>query len=230
MELVAGYPLRRSGRARRITVKVPATGEVEVVAPLRASQREIERFVRSEQDWIDRALRRLEPQLRTVRARRLVHGGQLPYLGVPYTLSFGGRPAARPRVSRGRSAITVVGAPHEEADRRALLERWFRREARAHFEELIEERAHAHGLSPGRLQIRDQATRWGSCSPSGDICLNWRLMLAPEEVGLYVVEHELAHIDVPNHSRRFWSLLASRMPGYEAPRRWLRRNGATLRF
>jgi predicted metal-dependent hydrolase len=230
MEQIAGYPLRRSGRARRITVKVASTGEVEVVAPIRAPRREVERFVRSEQDWIDRALRRLEPQLRTVRARRLVHGGQLPYLGEAHTLSFSGRQSARPRVSRGSGRIAVVGARQAEGERRALLERWFRREARAHFEALIDERAFAHGLRPGRLQIRDQATRWGSCSPSGDICLNWRLMLAPEEVGLYVVEHELAHIDVPNHSRRFWSLLAARMPGYEAPRRWLRRNGATLRF
>jgi predicted metal-dependent hydrolase len=230
MELAAGYPLRRSERARRITVKVAATGQVEVVAPARASRREIERFVRSEQGWIDRALRRLEPQLRVVRARRLVHGGELPYLGVPHVLRFSGRPTARPRVSRGGAAISVVGPPAGEAERRALLERWFRRQARDHFERLIEDRANAHGLRPGRLQIRDQSTRWGSCSPLGDICLNWRLMLAPQEVGLYVVEHELAHIDVPDHSRRFWSLLGRRMPGYGAPRRWLGRNGATLRF
>lgn len=211
-------------------MQVSAQGEVEVVAPRRASRREVERFVRAEQGWIDRALRRLEPQLAEVRARRLVDGGELPYLGQPHRLRFGGRPSARPRIARGASRIAVVGAPAGEPERRALLERWFRREARTHLQALVAERSREHGLRPGRLQIRDQRTRWGSCSPAGDISLNWRLILAPEPVGLYVVEHELAHMVVADHSSDFWSLLAEWMPTYEAARRWLRRNGATLRF
>ncbi|MGZ4280396.1 MAG: M48 metallopeptidase family protein, partial [Solirubrobacteraceae bacterium] len=79
-----------------------------------------------------------------------------------------------------------------------------------------------------KLTIREQRTRWGSCSTSGAMSFNWRLLLGPEEVLDYVVWHEACHLVVMDHSRRFWSLLARHRPGYRAPQRWLRANGTAL--
>ncbi len=78
------------------------------------------------------------------------------------------------------------------------------------------------------LTIRGQRTRWASCSPSGAMSFNWRLLLAPEPVVDYVVWHEVCHLDVMDHSPRFWNLVARHCPDHREHSAWLRRNGATL--
>ena len=86
---------------------------------------------------------------------------------------------------------------------------------------LLELAAH-HGLTVSRVSIRNQQWRWGSCSPSGHICLNWRLVDMPSSVRDYVMIHELMHLKRMDHSRRFWKLVATACPDYQAARAWLR--------
>lgn len=105
-------------------------------------------------------------------------------------------------------------------------------EARRAVRELVamvaDEEALELGVSYRRIQVRDQRTRWGSCSPRGTLSFNWRLALAPFDVLDYVVVHELCHLREPNHSRRFWSLVELRRPGWREQRAWLREHGAEL--
>ena len=93
---------------------------------------------------------------------------------------------------------------------------------------LIDEEAPAIGVEPARVQIRDQRSRWGSCSTRGTLSFNWRLVLAPFDVLDYVVVHELCHLREPNHSRRFWKLVETRRPGWRAHRDWLHQHGPEL--
>ena len=85
-----------------------------------------------------------------------------------------------------------------------------------------------HGLSVRRVTIRNQRSRWGSCSPRGDIALNYRLLLMPPEVREYILIHELMHLRQPNHSIRFWRLVEAACPRFRDAERWLRKNGASL--
>lgn len=103
-----------------------------------------------------------------------------------------------------------------------------RARARALVHELAENEASRLGLSFRRIAIRDQRTRWGSCSSRGTLSFNWRLVLAPLEVAEYVVVHELCHLREPNHSPRFWELVAAARPGYREQRRWLAEHGWEL--
>ena len=103
-----------------------------------------------------------------------------------------------------------------------------RRLARARVTEVAEREAAVLGVTYGRIAIRDQRTRWGSCSTRGTLSFNWRLVLAPAAVLEYVVVHELCHLREPNHSPRFWALLQSRVPAWRAHAAWLRRYGPTL--
>lgn len=80
----------------------------------------------------------------------------------------------------------------------------------------------------GRISIREQKTRWGSCSSKGNLNFNWRLIFAPEEVLDYVVVHELAHRREMNHSKAFYAIVESVLPDYRSPRRWLREHGHSL--
>jgi predicted metal-dependent hydrolase len=93
---------------------------------------------------------------------------------------------------------------------------------------LIDEEAPVIGVEPARVQIRDQRSRWGSCSTRGTLSFNWRLVLAPFDVLDYVVVHELCHLREPNHSRRFWGLVEQRRPEWRAQRNWLHEHGPEL--
>jgi len=93
---------------------------------------------------------------------------------------------------------------------------------------LIDEEAPAIGVEPARVQIRDQRSRWGSCSTRGTLSFNWRLVLAPFDVLDYVVVHELCHLREPNHSTRFWKLVEQRRPDWRAQRDWLHEHGPEL--
>ena len=103
-----------------------------------------------------------------------------------------------------------------------------RRAARELVGMIVDDEAAALSVSFRRVEIRDQRTRWGSCSARGTLSFNWRLVLAPFEVLDYVVVHELCHLRAPNHSPRFWQLVGSRRPQWRLHREWLRDFGPEL--
>jgi predicted metal-dependent hydrolase len=126
-------------------------------------------------------------------------------------------------VHRDRERLLVP-----DGDARAAIERYYRRAARSEITPRLDRAAALSGLSYMDLTIRGQRTRWASCSTSGRMSFNWRLLLAPERVLEYVVWHEVCHLEILDHSPRFWALLERRWPRYGEDRAWLSRNGATL--
>jgi predicted metal-dependent hydrolase len=118
--------------------------------------------------------------------------------------------------------------PRLKLDPRDVSETDARRAARELVHMLAEEEARELGVAYKRIEIRDQRTRWGSCSTRGTLSFNWRLVLAPYDVLDYVVVHELCHLREPNHSRRFWKLVETRRPHWRAHRDWLHEHGPEL--
>ena len=211
------YQVRRSDRARRVRVTVDLARGVEVVLPRRAPEREAAAAIREFRPWIERRMAELSEARAAVAAR----GETVPYLGRSLLLSG---EAGRTRVTRRGDVLLV---PIGEA-RTPALERWYRRAARSEIEPRLERACALAGTSYSGLTIRGQRTRWASCSRSGSMSFNWRLLLAPEAVLDYVVWHEVCHLEVMDHSPRFWRLVAARSPGYREHVRWLRTNGTTL--
>ena len=224
------YRIRRSDRARRARIQVSAEG-VEVVVPRRLALREVEPFVAEKRPWIERTLRRMAEAEEERPPARLEHGGDVPYLGERLDLRVSVEPGrVRPHVARRGAALHVrVGAGDREAIEDAL-ERWYRRQARDEVQRRLDSAVARARTSYRGLAIRGQRTRWASCSSEGAMSFNWRLLLAPPEILDYVVEHEVAHLEVHDHSERFWSLLASRCPDIRDHERWLRRHGQSLRL
>jgi predicted metal-dependent hydrolase len=207
------YSVRRSDRARRVRVVVEPSGNVEVVLPRRAPQREAAAAVSELRPWIERRLAETEAARAAIAAR----GSELPYLGE----------TLRPRREPGRTRAHRRGDILLFGDR-VQIERWYRRMAREEVVPLLDEAVAALGVDYASVRIANQRTRWGSCSTTGAMSFNWRLLLAPPEILDYVVWHEACHLVHMDHSRRFWSLLERHRPDYRTPRRWLRDHGATL--
>ncbi len=212
------YSVRRSQRARRIRVTVDAARGVEVVLPQRAAEREAAAAITELRPSIERRVAEVE-RARTVVAAR---GDTVPYLGAALRLVA---EPGRTRVHRRADALLV---PADAAQRGPALERWYRRRAAAEIAPRLDRACAISGLAYTGLTIRGQRTRWASCSRTGAMSFNWRLLLAPEPVLDYVVWHEVCHLEVMDHSPRFWGLLAHHCPDYREQARWLRRHGATL--
>jgi len=199
-----------------VRVNVHAHSGVEVVLPARASDRAAAAAVRELRPWIERRLSEVERALASVGAR----AGTVPYLGEQLELV---PEAGRARVHRAGQRLLVPAG-----DAAPALERFYRRAARAEIEPRLDRASAIAGSRYGGLSIRGQRTRWASCSATGRMSFNWRLLLAPERVLEYVVWHEVCHLQVLDHSPRFWALLESHWPSYREDRDWLRRNGAAL--
>jgi predicted metal-dependent hydrolase len=210
------YRVRRSDRARRVRVHVDPARGVEVVLPRRTPERAAAAAVLELRPWIERRVAELAHARAAVAAR----GASVPYLGE--SLALVPEPG-RTRVHRRAGELLVPAGDHRPA-----LERWFRRQARAEVGPRLDRATALAGTTYTALTIRNQRTRWASCSASGAMSFNWRLLLAPVPVLDAVVWHEVCHLEVMDHSPRFWALLAERCPDHRRHAAWLRRNGPAL--
>jgi predicted metal-dependent hydrolase len=192
---------------------------LQVTVPRGTGERALRRFLDESTSWIARRLDE-ERERASLHALGLAQPGTAWFAGERLVIR---RVDGRPGAAR-RGSILVVGGP----DPVAAIERWYRREARRLVETAAEREAARLGLSYARISVRDQRTRWGSCSTLGTLSFSWRLALAPPEVLEYVVVHELLHLREHNHSRAFWRLLDEHRPGWRAQAGWLRKHGEEL--
>lgn len=210
------YTVRRSSRARRVRVNVRAHTDVEVVLPVHAHERAAAAAVRELAPWIERRLTEGRRALAHVAER----AGTVPYLGTPLLL------VPQPGRTRAHRVGEKLHVP--TGDYRPAVERLYRRLARHEVAARLDAAVASIGTSYSGLSIRAQSTRWASCSAKGAMSFNWRLLLAPESVLDYVVWHEVCHLDIRDHSPRFWALVEDCFPDWRAQRDWLRHFGATL--
>jgi|BEDMetMinimDraft_2_1075160.scaffolds.fasta_scaffold00590_4 predicted metal-dependent hydrolase len=132
----------------------------------------------------------------------------------------------RASVSLDGDKVTVV--TKDEAEGRRLIYEWAKRRASLAIKQSVWRQSRTLGIDSYRLVIRDQKTRWGSCSARRTISFNFRIGLAPKEVMDYVVLHELVHLKVMNHSKSFWEEIAKYCPNHKEYERWLRKNALAL--
>jgi predicted metal-dependent hydrolase len=215
--------LRRHAQARRYTLRIhAATREIVLTMPPRGSVKQANEFAQKHGAWIATRLRRL-PQ-----AAPFAHGTVVPLRGIGHRIDH--RRDARGTVwiecgDDGAQLLCVAGdAPHVARRIRDFL----KREAKRDLEIASRQAAQALGVSVRRVSVRDQASRWGSCSSTGALSYSWRLILAPPFVLEYLAAHEVAHLVEMNHSRRFWRLVERICPHTSRAKNWLRTHGTDL--
>ena len=207
------WSVRQSARARRLSVRVFRHGGVEIVVPPRTSPQRVSAFVSEHREWIERQRRRSAPAAHWPLPPPAL---ALSSLGERWdcVLSAG---AGRVRVRElPDTHLQLSGRVDDQAQLRPALIGWLTRHAGQRFEAPLRALGAQIGVEPGRLQVRCQRTRWGSCSRSGTISLNVCLLFQTPEVLRYLMIHELAHLRHMNHSARFWADVARHEPGWKA--------------
>lgn len=215
--------LRRNAQARRYTLRIQTvTREVVLTMPPRGSLKQAREFAHKHGAWIAARLQRLPQPV------PFAHGEVLPLRGLDHRIVH--RPHARGTVwtesgEADELALCVAGAaPHVPRRIRDFL----KKEAKRDLEAASKRAAAALGVGLKRVSIRDQSSRWGSCSTTGVLSYSWRLILAPPFVLDYLAVHEAAHLVEMNHSRAFWRQVERICPDFKRAKGWLDAHGADL--
>lgn len=221
------YRILISTRARRLRVTV-ANGKVSVTLPRGVPRGAAEKMLHEHADWVIKQLTRAADPRRPDKSLPpdvILLRGEVVQVVV---IEEPGR-ASRLRVEETPDRLILRVAPGEGKGGRALAVPWLKACARAELSAAADQWAARMGVRFKSITIRDQKTRWGSCSSRGTLSFNWRLVMAPQAVQTYVVIHELAHLKQPNHSPAFWQIVAQHFPDYKKARAWLRGNAGLLR-
>lgn len=220
----AVFETRRHLRARRLTLRVKQhPRKVVVTLPKRAARREAHALVSEHYDWII-------GQLSNADGVRSFRDGQLiPFRGTMHRIRFclpqRGRGVVSILCSGPELELLVAGQP-EFCPRRLAM--WLKGQARQRLEASVRRHAESLGVAFKRISVRDQTSRWGSCSTTGTLSFSWRLILAPDHVLDYVAAHEVAHLIEMNHSIKFWALVCRLDPDFKAAEAWLSSEGRDL--
>jgi predicted metal-dependent hydrolase len=224
-DLGAPVEVRRHPKARRLTLRVSRTRRAVIVTlPSQCDLGEAGSFVHRHIDWVRERLGSLPDPV------PFEHRRVMPLRGKPHRIVFikpvrGAGVVKLHQPARGYEEIRVA---HMEGNGPSRLRNWLFRQARRDLEQRVSFHAKRFGVQPKKLTIRDQTSRWGSCSSTGALSFSWRLVMAPPFVLDYVAAHEVAHLREMNHGPRFWALVDRAVPRMEEAKNWLQIYGMDL--
>ncbi len=217
--------VRESGRARTARILLGVQRPLEIIVPAGTAENEVDALLESRRGWITDKLTAVRAERARPAQLGLDRRGVIWLAGEAVTIAQ--LDGDRASIHRDDDSIVAVGPSPET--REQAIERWYRREARDRIRTVVSEESRRLGLQFRSVAVRDQKTRWGSCSAAGNLSFNWRLVLAPPEVLRYLTVHELCHLAEPSHSKPFWRRLEAAMPDWREPAEWLREHGGELR-
>lgn len=219
---VVAIDIRRHPRARNFTLRVAGPARPPVLTmPRRGSLRDAQNFLERHSDWLTRQLARMP------RPTPVADGGEIPVRGLAHVIRHSGNRRGQTSLltRAGRPTLVVAGDP---AHLRRRVVDFLKREARRDLEAAVARHAARLDVRPTAIRLRDQTSRWGSCSANGHLSFSWRLIMAPPFVLDYLAAHEVAHLSELNHSHRFWRLVEALCPATEQARAWLATRGVSL--
>jgi len=212
------------------------TEKIEVVAPLRVSERKIHAFVKAQQDWIETATDKVAKNKQTIKKlspTQYKEGVSIPYQGEQKKIQLQSRALRKVNIVFDQEVFTIdIPDIVDEADKHDLIRLalidWMKKQALKQMQAMVDIYAEKYNLYPRMIRVKTQKSRWGSCGIHNDINLNWLLILTPPKVMEYVVIHEICHIKERNHSADFWMLVEKYCPDYKMHRLWLKKNGHSI--
>ena len=230
------YTAVTSPRRRTMSLTVSHSGDVRVYAPAWVSQYDVERMLKKKSAWIFRAIDAARVSVENSASAQAAGNNSYLFLGNWYPADVrqtDGR-SARAAFDGAKFSIDIPRDALPSGDKKhvhSALENWYRQEAKEILGGRLLHYARVLGLDPHRIAIKGQKRIWGSChSRNKSVNLNWKLVMAPPAVIDYVIVHELVHLKIPNHSRRFWDAVRRTIPDCQAHHRWLKAHASAMAF
>lgn len=223
--------LTRSSGRRTLTITVDEKAAVGIAAPFHMKDAEIHAFVHEKAPWICKKLSEAQNNKDILSQREFDHGHQFLFLGKKYKVNVYHQDIKRSRITFDALGGWSVAVPENLSceDRRVLVKekmlQWYRHQAKEILGGRIFHYSRLMGVEPKKIAVRTQKRLWGCCDYNTQtVHLNWQIILSPQKVVDYVVAHELCHLMVPNHSKRFWKKVEKVMPDFKQYRQWLKKN------
>ena len=225
------YTVKYSKRRKTGQLKIINAHALEVTVPYKTSEIYIKNLLKEKSSWILKRILHLAQIDLNPLNKSLCNGSQLLYFGTPRTLSLLTADVQHPVISLDIKYITVrlpIGLDTHSVLLKYALKEWFIQNAEKILRIKTMEWSEKIGVMPEKIRIKEQKTRWGSCSSLRAVNYNWRIIMSPPEVIDYLVVHELCHLKFLNHSVGFWRLVARYLPDFKLHRAWLKSNGNLL--
>lgn len=216
-------------KRKTLEIRIEPPDIIFVIAPKRASEKDILRLVELKANWIIKKLSELKEIEKLKRDREYVNGETFLYLGRNYYLKLiidnkVSKPIAK--LYKGKFYITTNTTDQDKL--KESMKKWYYDKTLEKILERVEYFQFYFSVKPNSIKVKEQKKRWGSCTSRRDILINWRISMAPADVLDYLVVHEMCHMVHMNHSPDFWNLVEKIMPDYKKRREWLRKYGVSL--
>lgn len=208
-------------KVKNARIKVDTALNVTVVIPLNYPTERLDKLIREKSHWINKTITRLRENIRTI----VLSANEVLLFGEVYRFELDSKLNNRILTFKDSKVIRSDRMLTTNAE---LLIKWYRHLAAKFIPQRIKELAVQHGFSFNRFFIRNQRTKWGTCSSNRNISLNWRMILCPPEVTDYLIIHELSHLKEMNHSASFWNEVKRICPEFNKSKKWLREHEAFL--
>lgn len=223
MKINTNFDIENIIRSKRksVTIAVLPTGKLEIKAPKRITNKQIEQIILKHTLWITKRIKTLQEN--KYEQKQFAEGEKLLLLGDEYFLKFENG-VKHPEIKDNN--IIIDNNNHENLQ--IFFVFWYKKFALDIFKERALIFAPQLGVEYKKIKVSNAKTRWGSCSSLGNINISWRLIMSPMKVIDYVIVHELAHLLEPNHSHRFWNQVQKILPDYKNQKLWLKKNGHLL--
>lgn len=214
MEL--NYNIQRSNNRKTISLTMAPNGKLEVLAPCDVKDETIDKLVQKKKFWIYKNRKELINK-KTAFEKEYVSGESFLYLGKKFRLDVA--QFEHKELLFKQNKFILNKKEQEKAE--TLFEKWYKQKAKEKLIPRVEKFAKQMGLNPKEIKILSMSKRWGSCTPDGNIILNYHLIKAPLYVVDYVIVHELAHLIEHNHSEKFWKIVKTQMGDFTKQKEWL---------
>jgi len=226
------YQVIYQKKRKTIQLKILTCTHLQVTAPNNFPFSSIEKIILEKGPWIVKQILHLSTTMTNPLNKSINHDATVLYLGIPHTLVFTNNHGSRPTIHLQDNqiiiAIPLLNTVQTTSLAESLLKQWYLQNANKILSAKTASWAAKINVQPQRITIKDQKTRWGSCSSKGNLNYNWRIVMAPPEVIDYLVIHELCHLRVLNHSALFWQEVIQFSPNFKNHRNWLKTNVAIL--
>ncbi|WP_352418880.1 SprT family zinc-dependent metalloprotease [Proteiniborus sp.] len=216
-------------KRKTLEIRIEPPDNISVIAPKRASEKDILRMVETKANWIVKKLSELKEIEKLKKNKEYVNGESFMYLGRYYSLEIIiDETVSKPITKLYQGKFYITTNTRDQDNLKESMKKWYYDKSLEKILERVEHFQSYFSVKPNSIKVKEQKKRWGSCTSRRDILINWRISMAPADVLDYLVVHEMCHMVQMNHSSDFWKLVERIMPDYKRRRDWLRKYGIML--